>query len=153
MNQRRFHKGKFTPKNPTKYIGTLPIIYRSLWELAVMKFFDESVDVVKWGSESIVIPYVFEKDNKVHRYFVDFNYVDRNGRKYIIEIKPKKQLSKPIPPKRKTSKSEYKYLIEEAEYTKNCNKWTAADKWAKERGVTFKVWTEDTLKNLRLMAK
>ena len=33
---------------------------------------DLNPDVLKWGSEETVIPYVSPLDNKIHRYFVDF---------------------------------------------------------------------------------
>ena len=151
--QKKYYKGKFIPRNQDKYIGTLPIIYRSLWELAIMNHFDNSNDVVKWGSESIVVPYLYECDNRVHRYFIDFNYVDRNNRKYLIEVKPKKQTLAPKPPKRNSIKSNHKYMIEQMEYQKNCDKWKAAHEFAQKYGMVFKIWTEETLQNLGLMAR
>lgn len=39
------------------------------------------------------------------------------------------------------------------EYIKNCNKWSAANEWANKNAMTFKIWTEDSLRNLKLMAQ
>ena len=67
------YSGKFTPKNPQKYKGDPKnIIYRSSWEVKVMKYLDDHPDVIWWGSEELVIPYWSPVDNKKHRYFPDF---------------------------------------------------------------------------------
>ena len=108
------YKGRYSPSYPQKYKGNPSnIIYRSLWERKFMVFCDLSENIVEWGSEEIVIPYRSPIDNRVHRYFPDF-YVklrETTGKikKYIIEVKPKKQLktthfphsqhwSPPLPP-------------------------------------------------------
>mgnify|MGYP000081178161 CR=1 FL=1 len=46
-----------------------------------MKYFDSRNDVIRWGSEEIIIPYLSPADNKVHRYFPDFfvEYFDKEG--------------------------------------------------------------------------
>ena len=46
----RFAQGKYTLKNPTKYIGTKVPTYRSSWEFAFMKFCDEHNSVQNWAS-------------------------------------------------------------------------------------------------------
>jgi hypothetical protein len=67
------YKGTFLPKNPSKYNGNSKnIIYRSNWELRVMKYFDDHPNVIWWASEELPIPYVSPVDNKTHRYFPDF---------------------------------------------------------------------------------
>jgi len=67
------YSGKFTPKNPTKYNGDATnIIYRSSWELYVMKYLDENPMVTWWASEELFIPYRNPIDKKMHRYFPDF---------------------------------------------------------------------------------
>ena len=46
------YKGRFLPKNYQKYRGDYNnIIYRSSWELRVMKYFDEHPHVIWWASE------------------------------------------------------------------------------------------------------
>ena len=71
-----------------------------------MVYCDLNENILEWGSEEIVIPYRSPIDNRVHRYFPDF-YVklkETTGKikKYIIEVKPKKQLKPPVKPKRQT---------------------------------------------------
>ena len=71
-----------------------------------MVYCDLNENILEWGSEEIAIPYRSPIDNKVHRYFPDF-YVklkETTGKikKYIIEVKPKKQLKPPKKPKRQT---------------------------------------------------
>ena len=53
----RFAQGKYSLKNPEKYIGTKTPTYRSSWEFTFMKFCDEHPSVAKWASEAIKIPY------------------------------------------------------------------------------------------------
>ena len=140
------YKGRYSPSSPQKYKGNPSnIIYRSLWERKFMVFCDLSENIVEWGSEEIVIPYRSPIDNRVHRYFPDF-YVklrETTGKikKYIIEVKPKKQLKPPVKPKRQTKG----YLREAYEYARNQAKWHAAVEYCKDRFYEFKVMTEDEL--------
>ena len=81
----------------------------------------------------------------MHRYFPDF-YIkvrESNGKikRYIIEIKPKKQTMEPKVKKRKTKG----YIYEVYEYAKNQAKWKAAEEFCKDRMWEFKVLTEDEL--------
>lgn len=139
------YKGYYRPKNPHKYKGTIPIIYRSSWEYAVMKWLDEQSAILSWGSESIVIPYYCEIDKKIHRYFVDFDFTHKNGQTYLVEIKPEKYTIPPVKPKERASR---KYLKEVIEWQKNTAKWISAKKWSEDRGYKFQVWTQHTIKRL-----
>jgi hypothetical protein len=105
---------------------------------------DENSDVLAWNSEEVVIPYRCKTDNKVHRYFVDLKIQFKNGQTYLIEIKPKKQT---IEPKIRTKKTKA-YITEVLTYVKNQSKWEAASEYCADRGWTFEVWTEDTIKGL-----
>jgi hypothetical protein len=140
------YKGKYQPAFPKKYKGDPQnIVYRSLWERTFMKYCDTNENILEWFSEEIAVPYRSPIDNKIHRYFPDF-YIkvkESNGsiKKYIIEIKPKKQTVEPIPQKRKTKG----YIYEVYEYAKNQAKWKAAEEWCADRGYEFKVLTEDNL--------
>ena len=52
------YKGKFTPDNPSTYMGDVDnIIYRSGWERRAMKYFDVNPGVLKWASEEVAKPY------------------------------------------------------------------------------------------------
>lgn len=140
------YKGKYQPSFPKKYKGDpTNIVYRSLWERTFMKYCDTNENIVEWFSEEICVPYRSPIDNKIHRYFPDF-YIkvkESNGsiKKYIIEIKPKKQTIEPQVQKRKTKG----YIYEVYEYAKNQAKWEAAKEWCADRGYEFKVLTEDDL--------
>ena len=140
------YKGKFQPSYPRKYKGDpTNIIYRSLWERKFMMYCDLNENIIEWGSEEIALPYRSPLDNRVHRYFPDF-YIkvkENNGslKRYLIEIKPKKQTVEPKIQKRKTKS----YIYEVTEYAKNMAKWKAAEEFCKDRMWEFKVLTEDEL--------
>ena len=140
------YKGKYQPAFPQKYKGNSQnIVYRSLWERKFMIYCDTNENILEWFSEEIAVPYRSPIDNKIHRYFPDF-YIkvkESNGqiKKYIIEIKPKKQTIEPIPQKRKTKG----YIYEVYEYVKNQAKWKAAEEWCADKGYEFKIFTEDDL--------
>ena len=104
------YKGRYISKNPKKYRGDpQSIIYRSLWERKFMVYCDTNDSVIEWGSEEIIIPYLSPWDGRIHRYFPDF-YIkikQHNGsiKKFVIEVKPKKQCSPPTSePKRNHQK-------------------------------------------------
>lgn len=138
------YSGKFSPKNPTKYLGNpTNIWYRSLWERRVMEHLDTNLGVMQWSSEEIVIPYLSPVDNKYHRYFPDFFVRTANGA-MILEVKPMSQSVAPQVKKRKTKS----YITEVMTYGVNQAKWKAADEYCKDRGWKFKVVTEkDIFKN------
>ena len=139
------YRGKFTPKNKDKYVGDYTnITYRSLWERNTFRWIDANNDIVKWNSEEVVIPYRCATDNKMHRYFIDIWFKTKDGKTFIIEIKPKSQTTPPKSPARRTRK----YISEAMTYAKNQSKWMAATEFAKDNGITFQIWTEDTLKGL-----
>lgn len=144
---RKYHQGRFTPKNPEKYMGDINnIIYRSGWELKVLKWADANPSVLKYASEEIVIPYYSPVDNKVHRYFVDFVFQMKNRagetKNYLVEVKPKSQT---VPPKKRNRQSA-KYLDELATYAVNQAKWKEATAWCEKRNMQFVVLTEDHIK-------
>ena len=140
------YKGRYQPNNPLKYKGNFKnIIYRSLWELKFMKYCDRNQNILEWGSEEIVVPYRSPIDNRYHRYFPDFYIKVRENtgqvKKYVIEIKPKKQCIEPKVQKIKTKS----YIREVCEYAKNQAKWEAATEYCKDRKLEFKVLTENEL--------
>lgn len=140
------YKGKYQPSFPEKYKGNpTNIVYRSLWERKFMVYCDKNENVLEWGSEEIALPYRSPVDGRIHRYFPDF-YIkvkESNGniKKYLIEVKPKKQTVKPKTPKRQTKG----YIREVYEYAKNMAKWESAKEFCKDRNWEFKVLTEDEL--------
>ena len=139
------YSGRFKPKNIEKYEGdSSNIKYRSLWERQCFKWLDDNPNVIGWNSEEIVVRYRCKTDGKMHRYFTDLFIRFKDGKKYLIEIKPKSQT---IPPKQPSRKSK-KYLKEVMTYVKNQSKWEAAEQFAAKRNIEFQIWTEDTIKGL-----
>ena len=140
------YKGRYNPVNPKKYKGNSQnIIYRSLWERKFMVYCDTNDKVLEWGSEEIIIPYISPWDGKKHRYFPDF-YIkvkqsDGNLKKFIIEVKPKKQTRPPKPVVRKTKR----WINEVRTFGINEAKWKHATKWCKDNDMEFKILTEEEL--------
>jgi hypothetical protein len=140
------YKGRFSPKNPKKYDGDpTGIIYRSLWELRVMKYLDENVNVIEWRSEEIAIPYVSPVDNRYHRYFPDFivkvRRPDGSTKTMMLEVKPKAQTKEPTKKKKVTRA----YINEVTTWGVNQAKWAAAQDFCEDRGWEFRLITEDHL--------
>lgn len=140
------YRGKFTPKNPEKYLGDpTNIIYRSLLERSFMKYLDGKPNVIAWASEEIPIPYKSPADGRPHRYFVDFfvKMKSSTGREItsLIEIKPEKQTMPPKKPQRITRR----YKTEVVTYAINLAKWDAAQKVCEDNGWQWKILTERDL--------
>lgn len=132
----KWHQDVFNPKNPSKYVGTFPIVYRSAWELTFMNVCDQHPSILQWASESIQIPYQHPATGKFHRYIPDFLilYQDKNGKRHgeLIEIKPASQA---ILERAKSKSDKAAFKINEA-------KWAAAEKFCAEKGLKFRVMTE-----------
>lgn len=140
------YQGFFKPKNPSKYIGDpTNIVYRSSWELKLMLYLDTHKDIIEWGSEEIIIPYISPLDNKVRRYFPDFiiKKINRDGKKEtaLIEVKPAAQ-TKPPPKQEKITK---RYITEVRTWGVNEAKWKAAEEYCKDRNWKFYIFTEKEL--------
>ena len=142
---RKYHQGKFKPKNPQKYNGNPDnIIFRSSWELKVLKWLDVHPSVIWYASEELPIPYYNPIDKKMHRYFPDFivKMKQRDGSvmTYLLEVKPESQTKQPVR-KRKTQK----FIQESVTYVVNQCKWKAADEFCHEHGWKFMIITEKDL--------
>lgn len=145
-----FTQGEYRLQHPEKYIGKGTPIYRSSYELRLMTWADSNKNVVKWCSECTPLKYYYPLDQKMHVYFPDiyaeiYNTNLKKIEKYMVEIKPKKELSLPKKPKNKNAKANRRYLTESATYVKNQQKWEAATNYCKEHGWIFKIITEDDL--------
>lgn len=137
-------KGKFRPKNPDKYKGNPSMIeYRSSWELNFMKYCDGNPNIIRWMSEEKAIWYYDPVTKKKRRYFPDFiiKYKRKDGIivEEVVEIKPQRQVKGPNPnPKRRTQS----WMNECLTYVTNQAKWAAATEWAEDRGMNFRLLTE-----------
>jgi hypothetical protein len=136
----RFAQGKFNLKHPEKYVGTRTPTYRSGWEFQFMKFCDEHPNVTQWASEAIRIPYRNPLTGKQTIYVPDFfiAYADRNGKQHVelIEVKPSNQTLK-----ERTGRSQ----ANQAHWIINQAKWESARAWCKQKGIIFRIITEQEL--------
>ncbi len=133
-------KGRFNPKNPSKYVGNVRnIMFRSSWEYQFLKWLDNNPAILSYASEELAIPYVSPLDQRVHRYFPDFivlyKHKDGSVRKEIVEIKPYKETV--LTPKA-TDRDKQALAVNHA-------KWAAAQAFAEQMGCTFRVITEKSL--------
>ena len=135
----KFKQGYF--KGAKKYFGPLPIIYRSSYEYKFILRLETNPNVIKWSSENIQIPYFLserQKDGTIkqvqHIYNIDYTVYTKDGKRYIIEVKP---LS--LVPLNESQ------IRRNPTIYKNYMKWCAAVKWAKEHNFEFKVVTERDL--------
>jgi hypothetical protein len=132
----KFANGKYTLKNPTKYIGKGTPTYRSSWELAFMNFVDTNEHVLQWASESINVPYRHPLTGKQTIYVPDFLVVYRTKdnivRAEVIEIKPSGQS---MILERQSSRERAVVAVNQA-------KWAAANIWCQRQGLTFRIITE-----------
>lgn len=139
-------QGTYTPVHPEKYKGTVPIVYRSSYELHMMRWLDRNINCISWGSESDVVPYYDPVTRNNRRYFIDFRatMLTTSGRQvvYYIEVKPHRETLPPKESKRKKAKT---ILHEKQTYLTNTAKWKAATEWSRQRGGVFKIVTEKEL--------
>ena len=111
-----------------------------------MVYCDRNDNIIEWGSEEVIVPYRSPWDGKMHRYFPDFymKVKQTNGtyKKFIIEVKPKAQCKEHNKtPKRKTRK----WYKEVQTWGINQAKWKSATDYCENRGMEFKILTEDHL--------
>lgn len=138
---RSYVQGQYTPINPSKYVGTYPIYFRSSWEHTVMAMFDSNPNIISWASESLKIPYQNPFTHKYTVYVPDFvvTYTDKDGKTHaeIIEVKPAKE----------TFLEQAKSQKAKAAVALNAFKWAAATAFAKQHGMTFRVMNEGNIYN------
>lgn len=171
------HQGVYIPKHPEKVIGG-DIITRSSWEMSFARWCDDNPAVIEWGSEPCSIQYrnpgAVDMDAcrkagvspldplnwPVNNYYPDFYVMirdddDEDGTKVVrklIEIKPFYQTQRPVPPPPGAKLQEMKRFNEAVKtYLQNVKKWEAAGIWAKDHGMTFDVFTENTLQKMGII--
>lgn len=145
------YQGKYIVRHPEKYVGDLTnVTYRSLWERQFCKWCDASPKVYNWAIEPVEIPYFDVASRKYRKYRPDFYLQMDDGRKYLIEIKPRFET---VDPRVRTKghqrrRSSKKFQLMEQTYLTNVSKWEAAEEYCKSTGYKFKIMTEHDLKAL-----
>lgn len=150
----KFNQGIYIPKFPDKYIGDpTNIVYRSSLERKFCAYCDNNSQIIKWGCETIIIPYN-DHNGKPHRYYPDF-YIEfanlKNPQilnKYIIEVKPYAETIPPVIPEKLTGKKAESLEYQLKMYRKNMHKWSKAIEWCKNRDIEFKIITENAIKDI-----
>ena len=140
MARGKWANGLYEMANPEKYAGIKKPRYRSGWEHAFMRFCDNHPSVINWASESIQIPYRNPLTGKQTIYVPDFfiSYADKSTKKRVelIEVKPANQAMR-----ERLGKSKHN----QAHYVVNQAKWEAARAWCKQKGIIFRIVTEDDI--------
>ena len=148
-------QGKFRPKNPEKYKGDVTqIYYRSSWERMFMNWADNNDKIKRWQSEEKAIWYDNPITKRKARYFPDFivEYERRDGItvQEMVEIKPARQVAgPPTNPKRRTQA----WMRSVMTYATNKAKWNAAMEWAEDRGMSFRLLTENDVPGWKMGSK
>ena len=123
-----------------KYVGKEPPRVMSSWEAKVCSYLDLNESVEEWDSEpehvmnyfgvpteGVGLPYFDPVKQKTRNYFPDFyakmKDKDGNPSKYIIEVKPMKQVLPPNKPKKQTDKSLGNYTNALKTHATNWAKW------------------------------
>ena len=95
-----------------------------------MKWLDESDDIVSFSYESIKIQYVSNvKTKRTRNYIPDFIVERKDGTRQLVEIKPKRQLTKLV----------------------NKKKFSSARDWCELNGCEFVILTEVELNTIGLL--
>jgi len=100
------------------------IFYASSYELRALRQFESDDQVISYSRCPYILKYTYK--NKKKRYFPDLLIVYKNGQKEIVEVKPH-------------------YLLEDEI---NILKFAAAEQFAKENNMKFKILTERQLEGL-----
>jgi hypothetical protein len=141
---KRFKQGIYRPQNQDKFIGK-EAIFRSGLELNFFRFCDSNPNIIRWGSECVIVNYFDPVLARNRKYHID-NYVEiKEGniiKKYLVEIKPFKQTQEPkVTKKRKKAH----LLYEQSQFKTNTAKWQYAREFAKKHGMEFIIITEKDL--------
>jgi hypothetical protein len=132
---------EYIPMNPHKYCGSYPIICRSTWEQRMCGWFDFNKDVLEWSSEGHRIRYIDPTTGKNRIYYPDFYVMFKNRKKFIVEVKPLKDIRMP----KRGKKSQRTLMIYEQTISINQAKFKAAKQYCKKLGMEFIVLTEKDL--------
>ena len=138
---RKKNEKQYIPHNTEKYCGTYPIVCRSSWEERMCQWLDYNPKVVEWSSEGHRIPYFDNTSGRNRIYYPDFYALFNNRRKFIIEVKPTKDLRMP----KKGNKSQKTIHMREHTFLVNQAKFKAAKQYCKKLGMEFVVITEKDL--------
>lgn len=144
--KRNYKQGIYEIVNWEKYVGTKSPRYLSSYEYHFFRFLDRHPNIIKWASETVVVKYYNPVKERNARYIVDvyIKYRDKDGsiKEELVEVKPLAHLQKP---KKTKNKKKTTFDSEMQTYIQNISKWSAAKKYATERGWKFRIITEKNI--------
>lgn len=143
---KEFKQGIFKPKNKEKCQNKNEIIYRSALEMKFMRSLDENPNILEWGSENHIIPYLKPGPvPKIARYFIDIYFkikINEEVKEFLVEIKPEKQTKLPT---KRNNKKLGTVIYENITFAINQSKWKAAQEYAAKKNMTFLIVTEKNI--------
>lgn len=148
----RFKQGYFNVSESLKYVSKHePCIYRSSYEYKFMQWCERSVVVRTWDSESISVKYTCPLTGKQRNYWLDFTLTTHKDEKWLIEVKPHKEVNDVKRFSRRmsnaSSDAERKRLCQAHKTAAmNWSKWNAAKEYCNRHGFRFVIVTEKFLK-------
>lgn len=140
----KIQQGYYSCKNPDKYVGDISkIVFRSSWEFKFLRWCDNTPSVIKFSSEPMSIPYMDPIDKRVHQYYIDFwvEMKEKDGHvgRWLIEIKPERNIIIPPEPKNQTASALSNHISQVKRVMKNIAKFQAARNFAKIQNMKFAV--------------
>lgn len=136
----QWQQGEYVVKNKHKFKGRSNPVYKSSWELRMMTFLDERLEIELWAYEPFSIPYVHPLTHRRSNYWPDFlvKYTDKSGQAHVdlLEVKPASQAFQ-----ENVGKSQKN----QADFVVNNAKWEAARLYAKMKGMNFRVVDESQI--------
>jgi len=164
-------QGYYKVQNTQKYMGDPHlVIYRSSWEYVFCRWCDFSPSIIRWSSEPIRVPY-YDRVSKLEEckrqgldpnnpknwtikyyntdFWVEIDKGEGKTQKMFVEIKASSKLKRPVPPPENAPLREVRrFNVLAKEYLINEAKFAALNAWAERSGAMFKVFTEETLRNV-----
>jgi hypothetical protein len=104
--------------------------YRSGWEQKYALWLDGNADVASYRYEPYAVEYLSNvRTGKIRKYYPDFEVTWSDGRRTLVEVKPKKKMK----------------------LARNVKKFASASAFCAREGLTFLIVTEVDLKALGLL--
>lgn len=157
---KEYRQGIFKPSHKEKCVNTDKIVYRSSLEQKLMFVLDRNPNVISWGSENVIIPYMKPNftENGIRsdqlfrpaRYFVDFyakmKLPNDKIQEFLFEVKPVRQTKLDKNPH--GNKKESTILYEKMQFDINKRKWDAAKEYCKKKNWIFLIITEQNISSI-----